>query len=222
MKKIGILILGIVIATIANAGNNKKYIKTMEGTIEQLYAAQTVESFDPVTNKFTRIAEAEGDKWMPYYYAALSNVFKSFRMKDMGARDGVLDQAQAMLVKAAELDKGNSEITALDGFIYMMKISVDPGTRGQSLSPKAMAAFGSAMQQDPSNPRAVLFMGQMHHGMAQFFGSGVEEACATILKSVGMFETSKPESTIAPAWGANTAKQWAERCQQPLEDKSGN
>jgi len=218
MKQIITIIIAILAMNVSLAGGNKKYIKAIESNLESLYAAETAEAYDPVANKFIRIAEAEKDQWLPYYYASLAYVFKSLKIKANDQRDEVLDQAQTKLAMASDLASSNSEITALDGFIYMMKISIDPGTRGQTLSPKAMGAFAAAIKMDPTNPRAMLFMGQMHHGMAQFFGSGTEQACATIAKSVELFENNEPESSISPAWGKSIAKQWAERCTSPVEE----
>lgn len=217
MKHTILIITSVLAMNVSFAGGNKKYIKALESNITALYAADTVVAFDPIANKFMRIAEAEKNQWLPYYYASLSYVFKSFRIKDNTQRDEILDQAQSQLALASELESSNSEITALDGFIYMMKISIDPGTRGQTLSPKAMSRFTTAIRQDPTNPRAVLFMGQMHFSMAQFFGSGTEEACATIAQSIELFENNKPKSSIAPAWGMKPAMQWAEKCTSTTE-----
>lgn len=212
MKRITILIMILVMTQVSFAGGDKKYTKAMEANIQALYDAESADAFGPIANKFTRIGEAEKDMWLPYYYASLAEVFKSFRITDVKQKDLVLDQAQCHLAKAAVLEQGNSEITALEGFIYMLKISVDPGTRGQLLAPKAMGSFGTAMTLDPQNPRATLFMGQMQMGTAQFFGSGIEEACAMIDLSVKLFEEFKPQNSISPIWGKGTAIEWQQRC----------
>ena len=212
MKRITILIMTLVVAQVSFAGGDKKFTKAMEANILALYGAESADAFGPIANKLTRIGEAEKDEWLPYYYASLAEVFKSFRISDVEQKDVVLDQAQGHLTKAAALEQGNSEIAALEGFIYMMKISVDPGTRGQSLAPKAMGSFSTAMTLDPQNPRATLFMGQMQMGTAQFFGSGIEEACALIDSSIKLFEEFKPENSISPSWGKGTAIEWQQRC----------
>ncbi|MEP2026241.1 MAG: hypothetical protein ABJI85_16365, partial [Reichenbachiella sp.] len=83
--------------------------------------------------------------------------------------------------------------------------------------PKIMADFGKAMKLDPNNPRANLFMAQMLYGSAQFFGTGVDDACALVDKSMVLFESEKPESTIAPSWGLHSAKQYKKQCEAALE-----
>src|SRR5690606_41546361 len=67
-------------------------------------------------------------------------------------------------------DLNNSEIIAVEGFIIMGELSLDPGARGQNLSPLAMQALGRAMELEPENPRAMIMMAQMELGTAQFFG----------------------------------------------------
>ena len=215
MKSLQILIILAVFATFANA-QNKKYIQTMEASIPAIYQVVSLDGFDPLANKFDRIGQAESKQWEPYYYASLTHVFKAFKMNDLQAKDAVLDQALVALAKGALLSENNAEIIALQGFINMIKIGVDPGTRGQTLSPKVMADFGKALKLDPNNPRANLFMGQMLFGTAQFFGTGVGDACALVDKSLALFESEKPVSTLAPDWGLPSAKQYKEMCETSL------
>ncbi|SMD38113.1 hypothetical protein SAMN04488029_3639 [Reichenbachiella faecimaris] len=215
MKSLNILIVFVIAATFANA-QNKKYIKTMESSIPTIYQAESIADLDASANKFDRIGQAEADQWEPYYYASLSYVFKAFRIEDLQAKDQILDQALVVLGKASTLSENNSEIIALQGFINMIKIGVDPGTRGQTLSPKIMADYGKALKLDPNNPRANLFMGQMLYGTAQFFGTGVDDACALVDKSIMLFESEKPASSIAPSWGLPSAQQYKKQCETAL------
>lgn len=215
MKSINILFLLTLVAFAAKA-QNKKYIQTMESSIPAIYQAKTLEDFDPLVNKFDRIGQAESQRWEPYYYASLAHVFKAFRIEDLKAKDMALDQALTALEKGSAVSENNAEILALRGFINMIKIGVDPGTRGQTLSPKIMADYSKALQIDPENPRALLFKGQMLFGTAQFFGTGVDQACALVDQSIALFDAESPESTIAPRWGKHSALQYKEQCKVAL------
>lgn len=215
MKSLNILIVLAIFATMANA-QNKKYVQAMESNIPSIYQAKTLEDFDPLANKFDRIGQAEATQWEPYYYASLAYVFKAFRIQDLPTKDAALDQALTALSKANTISENNAEIIALQGFINMIKIGVDPGTRGQTLSPKIMADYTKALQLDPNNPRANLFMGQMLYGTAQFFGTGLDDACALVDKSLVLFDSEKPKSSIAPAWGKHSALQYKEQCKTAL------
>lgn len=215
MKSIHLLIILVLTGFLAQA-QNKKYIKTMEESIPSIFQVEALEGYDPLANKFDRIGQAEESEWEPFYYASLTYVFKAFRIEDLQNKDKVLDQALVSLGKASTLSENNAEILALQGFINMIKIGVDPGTRGQTLSPKIMADYSKALKIDPNNPRANLFMGQMLYGTAQFFGTGVEDACALVDKSLMLFETKEPNSTIAPSWGLVPAQQYKKQCESAL------
>lgn len=192
-----------------------KFTKTMQASINELYTAQTIEALDANTNKFNRIGQAEETRWEPFYYASLGQVFRAFRIEDLLAKDAVLDQALAHLDKADDVSENNVEIILLEGFINMIKIGVDPGTRGQSLSPKIMAAFGKALKMEPNNPRANLFMAQMQIGTSQFFGTDPSEHCAMLNKAVKLFDEQEPSSPIAPMWGKDGANGYRELCGSP-------
>jgi len=58
----------------------------------------------------------------------------------------------------------------------------------------------------------------MQMGTAQFFGSGIEEACALIDSSVKLFEEFKSQNSISPSWGKGTAIEWQQRCNAQLEE----
>jgi len=210
--KYTLIILGIILSTNVIAGNNKAFKKAMTTNITALNTAKELAEFDPIANKFIRIGEAEKDQWLPFYYASLAYVWKGFRMKDASEKDGNLTVALKYIEKAKVLEENNAEVIALEGFIYMMQISIDPGSRGQSITPKAFGNFNRALAIQPANPRALLFKGQMQYGMSQFFGSGTEEACAMIIKSVELFENDGNKDSIMPSWGRYSADDYIEIC----------
>lgn len=212
MKRLSISLLVFFLTSIAFAQD--KYINSMQSAIAQLYSAQAPADFDPVINTLTRIGQAEPDQWEPHYYVALSQVFKSFRLQEPSAKDAVLDQALAAVKQGTVVAPNNAELLALEGFTNMMKLSVDPATRGQSYTPRIMAAFGRAMALDPTNPRAALFMAQMQIGTAQFFGSSIAEPCQLVQKSIGLFDSFQPNSPISPMWGKEMVKEYAGMCTQ--------
>ena len=123
MKK-STLSLALVLCLTAAFAQTDKYIKTMEGAIQELYNAQAPDAFDPVINKLTRIGQAEKSQWEPFYYASLGHVFKSFRIQDNQVKDGILDQAHSALDQAETNSPENVEIIALRGFIDMMKMTI--------------------------------------------------------------------------------------------------
>ncbi len=189
------------------------YVKAIQKQIGGMKTVKTAEESQAVSNGFLRISEANNSEWLPIYYAALTQATAAFRF-DVD-KDLYFDQALALVKKADQLAPGNSEITALHGYILMGKISLDPANRGQSLSPEAMGLFGKAISLDRANPRAVTLMSQMELGMAQFFGQGPEKACGMARMGLELFakeQAKVDENYLLPTWGKMNAEQVAGSC----------
>jgi tetratricopeptide (TPR) repeat protein len=213
MKKyILTLTLGLMWITFANA-TDPAYVKAIQKQIGGMKTIKSAEESQAVSNGFLRIAEANTSEWLPIYYAALTQTTAAFRF-DVN-KDQYFDQALELVKKADQIAPGNSEITALHGYILMGKISLDPANRGQSLSPEAMQLFGKAISLDRENPRAVTLMAQMELGMAQFFGQGPEKACGMARMGLELFtkeEVKVDENYLLPTWGKMNAEQVAGAC----------
>ena len=206
-----IITLLTLISSVAFA-NDDKYTEQMSKNIDAVYKAQTNEQFQQAINAFERIGNAEKTKWEPFYYASFGYLMQATREQDGGKKDQFLDLATASLDKAKALKENESEIVALEGFIYMIRLTVDPATRGPQYSGMAMRSFGQAIGLNPENPRALLFMGQMQYGAAEFFKSPTTEACATVAKSIEKFASFKTDNPVAPQWGKGVANEWKEKC----------
>lgn len=218
MKKLiaSLIMLGLYGTTTLASSS---YEKAMEQNIAMIFNTIGADQMNGVANKFVRIGEAEKSKWLPFYYSSMTYVFKSFQLQDPMKKDEALENAQQQLNRAAELDSKNSELAALQGFLYMISLSVDPASRGQTMSPKAFAQFEKALALEPRNPRALLFKGQMLYGSAQFFGTGTEPACQIISKSIEIFENNKKEQGINPSWGLKSAMDYQKNCNSSSEEQ---
>ena len=81
-----------------------------------------------------------------------------------------------------------------------------------SLSPRA-AQRAAGHEMNPENPRALMLLGQMQFGTAQFFGTSVEEPCALIRKSISLYEKQEQtENNLMPTWGLFIAKAYQNSC----------
>ncbi|MEM1408883.1 MAG: hypothetical protein AAGG59_19020 [Bacteroidota bacterium] len=210
MKTFLLIITTLVITSFASSS---KYEQQMLKHIEGLNKAESPQDFQMLTNAFDRIAKAEKDKWEPYYYGAYSTLLWSYRISEVSEKDKLIDQALEKINTAAKLAPQESEIVALEGFAHMTRVTIDPASRGAQYSGLALQTYGKAMAMNPENPRAMLLMGQMQYGTAQFFGSDTSEACGLIKKSISAFETYENNNPLAPAWGEGQAKAALGRCQ---------
>lgn len=193
--------------------NDPAYENAMKKQLQSMKTIQTVEESQAVSNAFVRISEVKTEEWLPLYYAAYLNTIAAFRFEVN--KDQYFDQAMELAKKADKISPNNSEIVALQGFITMGKLSVDPMSRGQEMSGQAMQFFGKAISLDRENPRATTLMAQMELGMAQFFGQGPEKACGLARVGMELFgkEAAKiNENYLLPTWGKDQAEQVVNSC----------
>jgi len=181
--------------------DDQKYIQTMTQNIELLYSARTAEQYQHTINAFDRIGNAEKTKWEPYYYSAFGYLMIANMETDVAKKDQWLDHASAAISKASAINSNESEIVSLDGFTQMLRVTVDPASRGQKYSSQATALFSKAIALNPENPRALALMAQMQIGTARFFKSPTKEGCATATKAQEKFKTYHSTNPIAPIWG---------------------
>lgn len=210
MKTINTILL--MLLAIAVFANDEKYVEQMGKQIQNVYAAKTIDDLQTAVNTFDRIANAEKSKWEPYYYSAFGNIMMATRTKEAAKMDSYLDQALASVEKGKALAPNESELIALEGFVHMIRITVDPAVRGQQYSGLSMQTFGKALAINPNNPRAMALMAQMQYCTAQFFGSPTTEACGVAAKALTLFNSEKPQNPIAPAWGKEMAEELLKSC----------
>lgn len=210
-----LFVLLSLISIIGNA-SNEAYEKAMRREIAQLWQAASAIELQNAANAFKRIGELNPAEWLPPYYGAVAYAQMGFRSNEsLSVRDGYFSRAKANIEKAAALSANSSEIIAMQGFITMGELSLDPGARGQNLSPLAMQTLGKAIELDPQNPRAMIMMAQMELGTARFFGQSAEKACKLVQVSLELFgkEMAKAEkNSLQPAWGLPMAEQMKESC----------
>jgi len=212
MKKL-VVIIGILVAGLTvNAQSQQAYIGAMSKGLQSMGEARTMEDWQGVAGQFERISAKVSDQWHPHYYAALAYINMSFRANDVSEKDKLTDKAQEYIDVAKKIAPNHSEVVALQGFKYMIELSADPVSRGQNMSQMAMQQFGKALNIDPNNPRANVFLAQMEVGMAQFFGSPTDKACEKGQKALELFNAASKEQTLDPTWGKETAEELVKQC----------
>lgn len=215
MKRLNIIpLLALVLLSTAHsvAANDERYREAMQKNIHAVYAAETIADLQQSVNALERIAAAEKSKWEPYYYAGFGYIMMATREQDGGRKDAFLDQALSSIEKAKAINPQESEVIALEGFVYMMRVTIDPATRGPQYVGLTMQTFGKATALNGENPRALMLMAQMQFGTAQFFGSPTTEACSTLESSLQKFESYKSDNPLSPEWGREMAEGLKKEC----------
>ena len=199
MKKAMLIFLSLLFFTAAIADD--KYVKEIKKNIEKINACKTSNDFIKVANNFERIAVAEKDKWLPYYYSAFVYVLASYADSSNIRKDIYLDNAFKFNEIADSLQPNNSEIYTLNGMISQARMQVDPMNRWQKYGADATNYFTKAMQIDTLNPRPEYLIGIGIFFTPKQFGGGSTAAKPILEKSLAKFEKFVPENDIMPNWG---------------------
>lgn len=211
MKTTSLIFLMII--SVSVWANDEKYFEQMGKQIQAVYTAKTMDEYQSAINALDRIAGAEKTKWEPYYYSAFGSIMMATRETESSKKDAYLDQALAAVEKGKGIAANESELVALEGFAHMIRVTVDPASRGQQYSGLAMQTFGKALGMNPNNPRAMSLLAQMQFGTAQFFKQQPTEACATASKALSLFEGgAKSDNPLAPQWGKEMTAGLVQNC----------
>lgn len=192
--------------------NDNKYMEQMGKHIQAVYSAQSPEQYQEAVNAFDRIAAAEKTKWEPFYYSAYGSLMMANKEKDTAKKDAYLDKALASIESGKAINPNESELVALEGFVHMIRVTVDPATRGQQYSGMAFQTYNKALEMNPENPRTLGFLAQMQMGLAKFMGSPTTDACNTGKKALEKFTTYKSENPLAPQWGKGMTEGLLQSC----------
>jgi hypothetical protein len=201
MKKL--IFLTILFAvTITAFAQSEKYTAAMKTNIAEINTAFTnPATFLQLANRFERIAMAEKNQWLAYYYAAYCQVNYGFMEQDKSKTDDIADKATALINVADSMMPNNSEISCIKSMIASCHMMVDPMTRWQEYGQASSENMEKAMQQDPTNPRPYMLKGQGLKYTPEQFGGGCKTAKPELQTAVDKFATFKPASELHPNWG---------------------
>jgi hypothetical protein len=213
MKTFMIILFSIVLGNRTTSfADDDKYLEAMAKNIQTVYTSKSIADLQIAVNMLDRIGSSEKTKWEPYYYAGFGYIMMANQEAEARKKDAYLDQAAACVSKAKAIAINESEIICLEGFIHMMRVTVDPASRGQQYSGLAMQAFGKASSLNPENPRALALEAQMQFGTARFFGSPTTDACLVLDRALQKFDNYKPENALSPQWGKEMALGLKKEC----------
>jgi hypothetical protein len=208
MKKLFVVLAMFLFATT----NAQKFEGAMEKGMMQFKDAKSPDDMLATSAFFERVADAEKDKWLPYYYAAQTQILAAW-MNPKSDKDKVAEKVNALILKAELLSPNNSEIYCLKQMTAVMQLTVDAMSRWQSYGAIAAEAIAKAKAADATNPRPYMLEGQYLMNVPEAFGGGKAVAKKILEKSLSMFETFKPASPFHPNWGKEQATSSLAACQ---------
>lgn len=206
MKQVFLAFLTFVCAFTVNAQSDR-YANAMKSNIAMLDSVTVKNNFDELANNFSRIGDAEKNKWLPYYYAAYVTALQSVIEKDVSKKDQMADHASELLLKAKTiLNEDNSEIEVIKSMIATAHMTVDPQNRYMTYGKQISDAIDKAKQLDSTNPRPVLIQAENLYYTPEFAGGGKDVARPLFEKAHQLFASFKPETEISPNWGKSTVE----------------
>ncbi|WP_205508689.1 hypothetical protein [Longitalea arenae] len=211
MKKIFFVLLSLALVT-QGLAQIEKFTKAMTATITKMDSAKTADDMLAASAAFERIADAEKNQWLPYYYASLSQVIYAFMKNDMSNNDAYAGKAEQLLNKADGLQPNNSEISCVKSMIATLRMLVNPQQRWQQYGAIVQQELDNAKKQDPSNPRPYYLQGQNLRNTPEQFGGGCNSAKPVLEEARKKFEAFKPASNIAPNWGKDQVEKTMASC----------
>jgi hypothetical protein len=206
-----ILMFTILMTAFSSTVFSANYEETMKVNIQKLNTEFTISGLTSLANQFERIANTESGKWHPRYYTAYCYVWATAVGK-MPAEDKhkLLDLAQSQMDILQKSFKKESEIFALQAFLYQMRIT--DMSKGFKYSSLASEALEEAEKLNPNNPRVYYLRGNNKFHTPKAFGGGKEKAKPMFEKAAALFESQKPANAIEPAWGSEHNKQMLAEC----------
>ena len=210
MKKI-ILSVAVSLFIVTAFAQNEKYVKAMQEKVAVIDTTWDGEKLKDLSAAFERIADAEKTQWLPYYYAALTQVNMGFTLGKGGPTpadkvDPISDKAEQLINKAAELSKDNSEIYIVKKMIANLRMAPGEMDRYMKYGPEGATALETAKKLNPENPRVLLLEGQDKLFTPEQYGGSKTEAKKLFEQSIVKFDAFKPVTDIDPTWGKASAQ----------------
>lgn len=212
MKKLFLMAVVTSLAISTNAQSDK-YIASMKSNIAAIDTSfKNPQNLLTLANKFERIAVAEKDQWLAYYYAAFCQVNYTYMEQDKSKVDVIADKATELIDKADALQPNNSEISCIKSMIASAHMMVNPMQRYQEYGPESATYIDAAMQQDATNPRPEYLKGQGLKYTPEQFGGGCATAKPVLQSSLEKYNKFKPASDIHPNWGKERVEALIAEC----------
>lgn len=209
MKTLILAISLLATTLLAAHAQSDKYVSAMQHNLQLLDSAKTTDDLQAVSQTFERIAEAEKTQWLPYYYAALAQIYIGFA--DAKAdKDAIGTKANDIIAKGETIQK-NAEFCTLRNMAATVQLLVNPMERFKTYGVKAYTALQEGYKLDPNNPRLYYLDGAGTFGKPEFIGGGKEKAKPLFVKAAELFKEEKP-APLYPHWGQKETEKYLAKC----------
>ena len=189
-------------------GAMKKYLAETDSAMAKADLARLTD----ISAAFERIGDAEKNQWLPFYYAAYTQIMFAFIKNVPAENDAIADKTDQLIAKADALEKNNSELSLLKAMNLSLRMLVNPMQRWMQYGQQVQQHSQDAMTQDPSNPRPYWFSGVSLKNTPEQFGGGCANAKPLLDKALELYAAFKPASELHPSWGRQVCEKEAAGC----------
>lgn len=190
----------------AGKSDSARYFSAMAPNVSMADTATAAGTLTLLANNFERIAQAEKNDWLSYYYAANCYFSLAALSENKDIIDDYNDRAELNLSKADSLSKNNSEIYCLYYLLCYTRLKADPMGRYQKYFALGDEYLNMGKQADPGNPRLFLCQAQIVFHTPEAFGGGKKAAKILAEEAIRKYESFVPKSNLHPNWGKNNAQ----------------
>ena len=210
MQKMIIFSIFFALIGLTAGAQSDKYTPAMQKNIALLDSAKSIDQLQSLAATFDRIGDAEKDKWLPYYYAALAQTWIGW-FPATTDKDANSQKINAYIAKAEAIEK-NAETYAVENMSSTQQMLMDPQTRWASNGKDASEALQKGLAADPNNPRLYYLQAMSLFNTPPQFGGGKDKAKPVFEKSIALFKNAQPKP-LYPAWGQKQAESMLAQCQ---------
>ena len=178
-----------------------------ESGMTQAFELWKQEKPEEAANQFERIARAEKENWIPFYYASQIRIIDAFSITDPVKKEKQLEKAQQLLDETIRYaGEDNVEPVVLQAMLHTGYITLDPQVYGMKLSAVVTELYRKAAEKHPENPRLALSQAEWNIGSARYFGEDPAQYCGQLEASLQLFREQEPSEPFAPQWGEDRAR----------------
>lgn len=190
-----------------------KFEKAMLANIDSLYQSLGSGAVQKPIKTFKELLQTNKNRWEPSYYVAYGYCILSLHENDGLKKDALCDSAQVFLDKAFTLQPEESELYVIQGFLYNMRLIVNPMARANSMMSEIDQSYNTAEKLDSLNPRVYYMRAQMVMNTPSFMGGGKDKALPMFQKAKQKFDTFTSIDKLAPSWGKENCLKMIVECQ---------
>lgn len=210
MKRIALTAFCLLYALLAGAQSPEDALRDAYGKFQ---ASDSLLLRQQAANRLARIAGKWPDAWLGHYYTAYAQIALSYQEADVAKRDLLLDQAEASLAKATDLQPAEKdELFVLRAYLAAARLAVNPQERWQQYGAAFDENLARAAALRKDNPRIHYLKGHSLYFTPKAYGGGPQKALPHFEKAAALFNR-QPEGDIAkPDWGKKENGHWLEQC----------